>query len=120
MRMLLCLLLIMAMFVTVGCFNSQMLEEDHSGPDAYADFELRGPHFAKLNTVGCLLYDDFIMTKSGNFDTIDNLVKEKRCFALPTNKVILITGRAKGEIVNAKIQESGQVFYTDRRNLILQ
>ena len=81
------------------------------------DLELQGVHYAKLNSIGCYNRDDVITTKSANFDTIDNLIRRDKCFVIPTDKDILLTGRVMDGIVSAKIKDTSYVFYTYRSNL---
>ncbi len=84
--------------------------------------ELQGPHYAKLNSIGCLQYNDIEIIKlpgnQSDFDTIDNLIREKRCFVIPTDTDVFIIQRLKGEIVSAKLGGSTQLFYTVKTNLV--
>lgn len=80
--------------------------------------ELQGPHYAKLNSIGCVNYSDMAVLKSGHFDTIDSLIREKRCFPLPTDVDILVIERSGGDIVKAKIKDEPRYFYTFINNLV--
>lgn len=82
--------------------------------------EFTGPHYAKLNSIGCLNYSDCEMSKSADFDTIYNLIRDKRCFVIPTDTNVYIIERVKGDIVSAKLKESAQLFYTVKSNLVSQ
>jgi hypothetical protein len=127
MREILCIFLTAALCVISGCFIA--LDDDpgssakQSRPEiSEVAAELRGPHYAKLNSIGCLQYSDMVMANDhrSDFDTIDNLIREKRCFVIPTDTDILITERAKDDIVKAKLGDSTQVFYTVRNNLVVK
>jgi hypothetical protein len=60
------------------------------------------------------------IAKSANFETIDKLIKEERCFVIPTDKDVFIKDRAKGDIVSAQLRGSTKLFYTVRSNLAEQ
>ncbi len=55
-----------------------------------------------------------------DFETIDHLIREKRCFVIPTGIDIFVKERVKGDIVSAKLKDSTQLFYTVRSNLVLE
>jgi hypothetical protein len=113
MRILAWAILIVALGSTLGC--NQFLPADTTGEST--DIELQGAHYAKLNSIGCYNHNDIITTKSADFDTIDNLIREKRCFVIPTDKDIFLTGRTMDGIVKAKIGDIKDQFYTYRSNL---
>jgi len=127
MRNLLCVFLTVVICVIPGCYLP--FDESSTGSGKQSGektsgiaTELQGPHYAKLNSIGCLLYNDMEMAQSANrksdYDTIDNLIREKRCFVIPTDTDIFINERVKGDIVSAKIKDSREAFYTVRSNLV--
>ncbi len=123
MRTILCIFFTVALCAISGCYYP--LGDDTSGKLSSPEIsqipvELHGPHYARLNSIGCLQISDMEITNAhrSDFDTIDNLIREKRCFVLPTDKDIFITERAKGDIVGAKLEGSTQLFYTVRNNLV--
>lgn len=99
--------------------SSEFLDWEKQG-DELRVTELTGPHYAKLNSIGCLNPVDMEKANGGNFETIDNLVREKRCFVIPTDTDIIIKERVKGDIVRAMSKDSKQLFYTVRSNLVAQ
>jgi len=117
MRKILCIFFTVSLCVISGC----SLIIDDVSPNL-VPIELQGPHYAKLNSIGCLQYNDMEMAKladhRGDHETIDNLIKEKRCFVIPTGTDIFIFDYAKGDIVSAKLQDSTQLFYAVRSNLV--
>ena len=113
MRILAWTVLVVVLGSALGC--NQLLPVGTTGESA--DLELQGVHYAKLNSIGCYNRDDVITTKSANFDTIDNLIRKDKCFVIPTDKDILLTGRVMDGIVSAKIKDTSYVFYTYRSNL---
>jgi hypothetical protein len=121
MKAVMCVLLSLTICIIAGCINEQIISaiRDKPGSDDPSDYELRGDHYARLNAIGCYQYDDLQSTRSGDFDIIDKMVREKRCFVLPTDTRIIITERVKGEVVNAKVKGTNQPFYTFRSNLVL-
>jgi len=122
MKVVMCVLLSLAICIVAGCMlNDQMISaiRDQPSSDVPPDLELRGDHYAKLNAIGCYQYDDLQSTKSGDFDIIDKMVREKRCFVLPTDTNIVITERVKGEVVHAKVKDTTKAFFTFRNNLVL-
>ena len=117
--------LAVAVCVIPGCFMA--FDEDAPGSllkskTVEDPSELTGPHYAKLNSIGCLICDDMEIAQSAklrsDFDTIDHLVREKRCFVIPTDKDVFINERVKGEIVSAKVKDSALSFYTVRSSLV--
>jgi hypothetical protein len=127
MRTILCMFLTVALCVISGCYLPLGDDYSDSGKQPHPEIsqvaaELRGPHYAKLNSIGCLQYNDMEMTKlddhQSDFDTIDNLIREKRCFVIPTDTDIFIIERVKGDIVKAKLGDPAQLFYTVRKNLV--
>jgi hypothetical protein len=82
-----------------------------------SDPGLTGAHYARLNSIGCFDYDDIEKIRSGDTDIIDNLIRQNRCFVIPTDKDIYIQDRVKGDILSARIKDSTQLFYTLKKNL---
>ncbi len=86
--------------------------------------ELKGQHYAKLNSIGCLSSNEtetaMLAHKRSDFETIDNLIREKRCFVIPTGADIFIIKYVKGDIVSAKLKGSTQEFYTAKSNLVAE
>jgi hypothetical protein len=86
--------------------------------------ELKGKHYAKLNSIGCLNCSDAETAMSannrGDFDTVDHLIREKRCFVIPTGTDIFINKRVKGDIVSARFKDSKEVFFTAKSNLAVE
>ncbi len=129
MRTLLCICLTVTICVISGCLfqkGDNALDPDNQsgGQMRQVTSEIAGPHYAKLNSIGCLNCDDMETTRSanqkGDFDTIDNLIRAKRCFVLPTDTDIYIKERVKGNIVSAKLKDSRQLFYTLASNLVAE
>ncbi|MGA2936548.1 MAG: hypothetical protein ABSF52_05535 [Syntrophobacteraceae bacterium] len=127
MRKILCIFLTGALCVISGCYLPLGDDLSDAGKQSRPEIsqvasELRGPHYAKLNSIGCLAYSDMTMANAhrSDFDTIDNLIREKRCFVIPTDTDIFIIKRAKGDIdiVWAKTGDPAQSFYTSRNNLV--
>jgi hypothetical protein len=122
----LCILWTVAICVISGCniLDLPGAERNLGENTAQNIQELRGAHYAKLNSIGCLHYPDvetaMLANRRGDFDTIDNLVREKKCFVVPTDKDIYITERVKGDIVSVKLKGSTQLFYTVRSSLVLK
>jgi hypothetical protein len=112
--------------VIPGCFLA--FDEDapssgmNLGDKTSQATELQGPHYAKLNSIGCLVCNDMEIanaaTHKRDFDTIDNLVREKRCFVIPTDADIYINERVRGDIVSVRLKGSTQSFYTVRSTLV--
>ena len=123
MRKYLCILLTVAICIISGCteFRDLFPAGDNTQPSAE---ELKGKHYAKLNSIGCLDSNDMETAKLANnrsdFETIDHLIREKRCFVIPTGTDIFINKRVKDDIVSAKFKGSTQVFYTVRSNLVAE
>lgn len=122
MRTLRYLSLVAVMCVISSCLSSEMLPylHDNPGEEMSPDIELRGQHYATLNSIGCFQYNDLQITKTAGFDTIDNLIKAKRCFVIPAGTDILIQERIEGDVVSVKLKGTTQTFYTVRSNLIRQ
>jgi len=124
MRVLLCICLTAAISVTSGCIfgdNGPFGSGSQAGDKMYQETsELSGPKSAKLNSIGCLSYVDMqtLIDQHGDFETTDKLIREKRCFVLPTDTEIYVKERVKGDIVSAKLKGSIQLFYTSKNNLI--
>jgi hypothetical protein len=124
MRKILCIFLTAALCAISGCYlplgDDPSTLEKQSAELSQIAADLRGPHYAKLNSIGCLQISDMEITNAhrSDFDIIDNLIREKRCFVLPTDKDIFIIERAKGDIVAAKLEGSTHSFYTVRNNLV--
>jgi hypothetical protein len=112
--------LAVTMSVISSCYSTAFEPYLHEKPgeEMSTDIELRGAHYAKLNSIGCLQYDDLEMTKNADFDTIDNLIRSKRCFVIQAGKDILIQERIKGDVVSVKFKGTTQIFYTLRSNLV--
>jgi hypothetical protein len=124
MRKILGMFLTVAICVIAGCYSpwgddppiSGQLEQQKMMQVAV---ELRGPHYAKLNSIACLQYNDMeVVRRHNDFDTIDNLIREKRCFVIPTDTDIFINERVSGDIVSARLKDSTRSFYTVRSNLV--
>jgi hypothetical protein len=81
--------------------------------------ELKGAHYAKLNSIGCRTYEDMRMVVSSHndFETVDKLIRDKHCFVLPTDTDIFIKDRVDGDIVSVKYRGSRELFYTVRSSL---
>ncbi|MFZ0930501.1 MAG: hypothetical protein WAN11_17985 [Syntrophobacteraceae bacterium] len=131
MRNILCMFLAVAFCVISGCYlginddpGNWKKEAEDSAPQP--SFELRGAHYAKLNSIGCLQYNDLEIVNAAHrrndFDAIDNLIKEKRCFVLPTDKDIFPIREVEGDIVSARteIGDKTLVLYTERSNLAVK
>jgi hypothetical protein len=120
----LCILLIVAMCVIPGCGlvdvpGAEKLRGENTEQN---EMDLQGKRYAKLNTIGCTQYPDIETVISAqrrsDFDTIDHLIREKKCFVVPTDKDIFISARVKGDIVSAKLKGETQLFYTVRTSLV--
>jgi hypothetical protein len=113
-----------AILIISGCMidpdNPRGLGKDTGDQMSQDVNELKGPHYAKLNSIGCLYYDDLMTAKKGDFDTIDQMIRDKRCFVLPTDTDIYIKERVQGDVVSAKLKGSTQLFYTVRTNLVAE
>ena len=128
MRKRLCILLAVAICIISGC--AQLDDYMPSQGVALSEntkqigTELQGKHYAKLNSIGCLNSDDavtaMLANKRSDFETIDHLVRDKRCFVIPTGADIFILKYDKGDIVRARLIDSKQEFYTGRSNLVAQ
>jgi len=121
MRKFLCSVLIVASCVISGCIVFDSLPkspEQQTGEEMNTQVELEGAHYAKLNSIGCLHVGDMEIAKKADFDTISNLIKENRCFVIPTNTDIYIKERVSTDIVSVKLKESKQLFYTVKSNLV--
>ncbi|MGA2027380.1 MAG: hypothetical protein ABSH17_10000 [Syntrophobacteraceae bacterium] len=121
MRKRLCILLAVAICIISGCAQLGEYFPDSTTPPQSVQ-ELRGTHYAKLNSIGCINSDDaetaMLANKRSDFETIDHLIREKRCFVIPTGTDVLIIKYAKGDIVSARLKDSRQEFYTGRSNLV--
>lgn len=125
MRKRLCILLTVAICVISGCValsdyfpdQGKQLEENTQQNVT----ELKGKHYAKLNSIGCMECSDaetaILANNRSDFDTIDHLIREKRCFVIPTDKDIFINKRVKGDIVSARFKDSKEEFFTAKSNL---
>ncbi|SPF43487.1 exported hypothetical protein [Syntrophobacter sp. SbD1] len=122
MRKLLYTFLTVALFVISGCnpFGEGVLGTGYKaeGVEEQDIVELQGPQYAKLNSIGCSAPDDVQKAQSHDFDTIDKLIRDKRCFVIPTDKTIYIKERARGEIVSVYFKDTTNIFYTERSNLV--
>jgi hypothetical protein len=122
MKTILYMLVVVAICAISGCspFNFDTSDPDRqSGADLHREVhEFQAPHYAKLNSIGCRDYGDLELTKSGNFETVDNLIKEKRCFVIPADADVFISERVKTNIVSAKYRDSRELFYTFESNLV--
>jgi hypothetical protein len=122
------------MFLTVAiCIISgcAQMDEYFPNPGKYLDenaqqsvIELKGQHYAKLNSIGCLSSNEtetaMLAQKRSDFETIDRLIRDKRCFVIPTGIDIFIIKYVKGDIVSAKLKGSTQEFYTAKSNLVAE
>lgn len=123
MRTLLCVFLIVAVGVMFGCMITPGMfttPEGQAGDKMNQETnELKGAHYAKLNAIGCNSFSDMQLVASHNndFEIADKLIREKRCFVIPTNIDIFIKERVQGDIVSAKFRDSAQVFFTVRSSL---
>jgi hypothetical protein len=122
MREILCIFLAISFCIISGCY---LVFDEGSAPQLpTGPIELFGEHYAKLNSIGCYQYNDIVTVglahNRSDYDTIDNLIKEKRCFVLPTNTDIFIIKRVQDDIVSAKttIEDATLTFYTPRSNLV--
>jgi hypothetical protein len=126
MRTLLCICLTVTLCIISGCIfitDAPSTSGIPTGEKMSSEIsELQGAHYAKLNSIGCLQNVDMekvrLADRQSDFDTIDNLVREKRCFVLPTDTDIFIKDRNTADIVSAKLRGSTQLFYTMKRNLV--
>lgn len=120
MRTLLCVFLTVAMCIILGCNIYEFFPKSKTPEEdlLYNDIELGGVYYIKLNSIGCFQSNDLEMTKSADFETIDNLIKAKRCFVIPTDTVVLIKERTTIDIVNVKRKGSTESFYTVKSNLL--
>jgi hypothetical protein len=121
MRTVLCLFLSVAICAISGCTSlDDYLPDTKSRPEEnmHPDVELQGVHYAKLNSIGCLNCSDMETAKSGDVDMIDNLIRQKQCFVIPTGTDVFIKERVKGDIVSAMLKGSTQIFYTLKSNLV--
>ena len=122
MRKLLYVFLPVALFIMSGCnpFGESVLNPAHQpGYNEPSEIvELQGPHYAKLNSIGCNDPKDMEKVKLADFETTDNLIRGKRCFVIPTDTDIFVKDRATADIVSAHLKGSTQLFYTVRSNLI--
>jgi len=86
--------------------------------------ELKGKRYAKLNSIGCINCTDaetaILANNRGDFDTIDHLIREKRCFVIPTGRDIFINKRVKVDIVSARFKDSKEEFFTAQSNLVAE
>ena len=116
------LLLIVTLCIAFGCdVTKQYFYEDvekQKGEEMHTPPEFQNARYAKLNSIGCLEFNDMEKVKSGGSDTIDNLIRQNRCFVIPTDKDVFIAAIFKGDIVSAKFRGSTQLFYTLRTNLV--
>ena len=127
MRNILCVFIAMAFCVISGCYfaindDPGNWKKEAQDREPEPSFELRGAHYAKLNSIGCLSSNEtetaMLAQKRSDFETIDHLIREKRCFVIPTGTDVLIIKYAKGDIVSARLKDSRQEFYTGRSNLV--
>ena len=122
MKTILYMLLAVAICAISGCTSLGLDKSDpdkQSGDSMHREVhEFQGPHCAKLNSIGCRHYVDLETAKAGDFATIDNLIKEKRCFVIPTDADVFIKERVKPNMVSAKYRDSKELFYTFESNLI--
>jgi len=124
MRVLFCACLVLAVCVTFGCGfmpgNEKFNPETQPGEKMAQDTnELKGAQYAKLNSIGCYNIPDMriVAANPGDFDAIDKLIREKRCFVLPTDTDIYVKERAQGDILCVKFRGSTKQFYTIKRYL---
>ena len=114
-------LAILTLCIAFGCDNlKDYFYEDVTtlkGEQLHQDAELQGARYAKLNSIGCLDLNDMEKAKSAGSDTIEDLIKQKRCFVIPTNTDIFIADRVRSDIVSAKFRGSTQLFFTLKTNL---
>lgn len=130
MRMFVCMCLAVAMCALSGCFygldeNTKASHEQHLGENIKQSIvELQGPHYAKLNSIGCMQPSDIeivdLATHRNDYDTIDHLIRDKRCFVIPTGVDMFIRERVKDDIVSVKLKGSTEIFYTERSNLVAE
>jgi hypothetical protein len=127
MRKRLCIVLAVAICIISGCTALDEYFPDKSKYDDNSQqtpTELKGKHYAKLNSIGCFNSDDaesaISANKRSDFETIDHLIREKRCFVIPTGTDIFIIKYGKGDLVSARLKDSKQEFYTGRSNLIAE
>ncbi|MGA7491624.1 MAG: hypothetical protein WB930_19960 [Syntrophobacteraceae bacterium] len=127
MRKRLCIVLAVAICIISGCTQLSEYYPDRSKYDDNSQqtpSELKGKHYAKLNSIGCVNSDDaetaISAKKRSDFETIDHLIREKRCFVIPTGTDIFIINYSKGDIVSARLKDSKQEFYTGRSNLVAE
>jgi hypothetical protein len=129
MRKRLCVLLTVAICVISGCaaplsdyFPDRGKQLDENAQQSV--IELKGKHYAKLNSIGCLECSDaetaMLANNRSDFDTIDHLIREKRCFVIPTGTDIFINKRVKDDIVSARLKGSKEVFFTAKSNLVAE
>lgn len=120
MRILLCMFLVVTTCVISSCFSTELIPymQDKPGEEMSTDVELRGAHYAKLNSIGCFQYSDLEEARKADFDTIDKLIRTKRCFVIQAGKDILIQERIKDDVVSVKYKGTAQPFYTLKSNLI--
>ncbi len=124
----LCILLIVGICIISGCaqLDDYMPGQGIASSENTKQIgtELQGKHYAKLNSIGCLNSDDAETAMSANkrsdFETIDHLIRDKRCFVIPTGTDIFVIKYAKGDIVRARLIDSKQEFYTGRSNLVAE
>jgi hypothetical protein len=119
--------LTVALSVIFGCFYALDGDSPNRGSQLGEKMpqdvnELKGPHYAKLNSIGCLYYTDMqmVVDNHNDFETADKLIREKRCFVIPTDTDVFIKERVKDDIVSAKYRGSTQLFYTVRSNLVAE
>ena len=124
MRKFLYLVIIAASCLIPGCFGFDTIplhSEQQSGEQLQPEAGLQGAHNAKLNSIGCVYLSDVIkITKGADFETVSTLIKEERCFVIPTNTDVFIKERIQDDIVSVKLRDSKQLFYTVRSNLIMK
>lgn len=113
MRILAWTVLIVSLGCTLCCNLFSPVDKTYENTDV----ELIGVHYAKLNSIGCYARQDLIAIKSASFETIENFIREKKCFVIPTDKDIILNGRAMDGIVDARIKGANEAFYTYRSNL---
>jgi hypothetical protein len=123
----LCILFTVAICVISGCAALSDYFPDSGKLDENTQqnvIELKGKHYAKLNSIGCLESSDaetaMLANSRSDFDTIDHLIREKRCFVIPTGTDIFIIKYGKGDLVSARLKDSKQEFYTGRSNLVAE
>ncbi len=123
MRNLLCMFMAVALCVMSGCIvldDNTLPSAKETGETMHQEIEFQGPHYAKPSSIGCVDYADMEIAKLGDFETIDHLIRKKRCFVIPAGKDVFIKERVKDDIVSAKLRDSTELFYTLKSNLVAE